>query len=141
MAKIAVMWLTAANLAFGINAIAWAQSVDFGKSLFLSSCAACHGIDGRGKGPLSGQLRAAPPDLTVLAKKNGDVFPVSAVYEMIDGRKVIPAHGTRTMPVWGDLFAPLHALNFRWSHLPADEAVARTRILAVIDYLNRIQQK
>lgn len=141
MAKIAVTWLIVANLAFGTTALAWAQGDDLGKSLFLSSCATCHGVDGKGKGPLSGQLKTAPPDLTVLAKKNGGVFPVSAAYEVIDGRKPYKAHGPRNMPVWGDLYSPLQSSHLTLSHRYIDEAVVRTRILAVIDYLNSIQQK
>ena len=139
MTKIAVKWLMVANLTFGSNAVVWAQdsNSDFGKSLFVSACSNCHGIDGKGKGPLSDQLKVVPPDVTVLAKKNGGVFPVSIVYEMIDGRRVIPAHGTRTMPVWGDLFAPLQLSNLKWSRRYTD---ARTRILAIMDYLNRIQE-
>ncbi len=142
MAKIGVMWLIVANFAFGTNAVAWAQDadVDLGRSLFLTSCASCHGIDGQGHGPMSGQLKTAPPDLTILAKKNGGVFPFSGLYEVIDGRKPYRAHGSRNMPVWGDLYAPLQSSHLQWSHRYTDEAVIRTRILAVIDYLNRIQQ-
>ncbi len=140
-AKIALKWLMVAQLAFGVNAAAWAQDTDFGKSLFVTSCASCHGIDGRGKGPLSGQLKVAPPDLTVLVKKNSGVFPVRALYEVIDGRKAMAAHGTRNMPVWGDLYAPLQSSNMKLSHHYIDETVVRTRILAIIDYLNNIQEK
>ena len=138
MAKIAVKWLMVANLAFGLDTAAWPQNADFGKSLFVTSCASCHGIDGKGKGPLSEQLKVATPDLTVLVKKNGGVFPVRAVYEVIDGRKEYVAHGTRNMPVWGDLYTPL---QLPLSHRYTGEAVVRTRILALIDYLNHIQEK
>jgi mono/diheme cytochrome c family protein len=31
----------------------WSQSVDVWEMEYLSSCAACHGVDGNGKGPLS----------------------------------------------------------------------------------------
>ena len=80
--------------------------------------------------------------MTVLAKKNNGVFPVSSVYETIDGRKVIAAHGTREMPIWGKYD--------RESLYPRDklidpsydpEAVVRTRTLSIIDYVNRIQEK
>jgi hypothetical protein len=83
-----------------------------------------------------------PADLTVLARKNNGVFPIRAVYETIDGRKLIAAHGTREMPIWG-------AFNPQ-SIYPTDqfidpsydpEAVKRTRILAIIDYLNSVQEK
>ena len=137
----ALTGLTLINLVFSLSAAAWAQSPDLGKSIFVSSCASCHGINGKGSGPLAAQLKVTPSDLTALAKKNGGVFPVSALYEVIDGRKTYAAHGTREMPVWGDLFAPLQSLNLKWSDQYTDEAVIRTRVLAVIDYLNRIQEK
>ena len=51
-----------------------AQDFDAGKSEYQSSCETCHGADGKGKGPLSTQLKVPPADLTVLAKKNNGVF-------------------------------------------------------------------
>jgi mono/diheme cytochrome c family protein len=128
-------------LTFAASTAAWAQSSDLGQSIFVSSCASCHGVNGKGNGPLAAQLKVTPSDLTVIAKKNGGVFPVTTVYEVIDGRRTYTAHGTREMPVWGYLFSPLHSLNLRSSHQYTDEAIIRTRVLAVIDFLNRIQLK
>ena len=125
-----------------------AEVVDPGKAEYHSSCAPCHGSDGKGTGPVSAVLKVPPPDLTVLAKKNKGVLPFSAVYEIIDGRKTVMAHGTRDMPIWGDRYAPepSKALIPRPSEnilslFYDPEAVVRMRILAVIDYLNRIQEK
>jgi hypothetical protein len=86
--------------------------------------------------------------LTVLAKNNGGVFPFNSIYEVIDGRKVIIAHGTRDMPIWGNRYMPdpnkaaspnASQMFVNPSYDP--ETVVRMRILAVIDYLNRIQEK
>ena len=80
--------------------------------------------------------------LTVLAKNNGGVFPFSNVYEVIDGRKVIAAHGTREMPAWGRIRPKLLYPSDKFIDPSYDpEFIVRTRILAVIDYLNRIQEK
>src|SRR3974390_1886857 len=95
-----------------LNSAARAQDSDPGKSKLISSCAACHGVDGEGKGPLSTQLKVPPADLTILAKKNNGVFPFEAIYEVIDGRKEVAAHGTRDMPVWGNRFGPNVAQTF-----------------------------
>ena len=94
MANWAVKWLVIANLV-SVGTFAWAQDADMGKSTYQAICAPCHGTDGKGNGPLREALKIAAPDLTILAKKNGGVLPVSALYEVIDGRKVIAAHGTR----------------------------------------------
>ena len=82
------------------------EEFDRGKAEYQSSCGTCHGRDGKGNGPLSAELKVPPPDLTVLAKKNSGVFPLNSVYEIIDGRKSVIAHGTRDMPIWGDRYTP-----------------------------------
>ena len=144
-----VKWLMIAGLTAGFAAAAQAEDSDIGKSEFQSSCASCHGADAKGKGPVSDQLKIPPADLTILAKKNNGVFPTKAVYETIYGSKTVPAHGTREMPIWGERFNPIVNLphnvdSYYWKMAGPEqspEVVVRTRILVVIDYLNRIQQK
>ncbi len=124
-----------------------AEEFDRGRAEFQSSCGTCHGKDGKGNGPVSAELKVLPPDLTVLARKNNGVFPLNSVYEIIDGRKTVIAHGTRDMPIWGSRYTP----EANWVLIPRPfenilghydpETVVRMRILAVIDYLNRIQEK
>ena len=70
MKKSGVKWLMIASLAAGFAAAAQAEEVDIGKSEFQSSCASCHGTDGKGNGPVSGQLKVPPSDLTMLVKNN-----------------------------------------------------------------------
>ena len=142
-------WLMIAGLTAGFAGAAQAEDFDIGRSEFQSSCASCHGTDAKGKGPVSDQLKIPPPDLTMLAKNNNGVFPTNAVYETIYGSKTIPAHGTHEMPIWGDRFNPIinlpHNVDPSYDVLDPSrelrEVVVRTRILAVIDYLSRIQQK
>ena len=149
MTKCGVKWLMIASLAAGFAVAAQAEDVDIGKSEFQSSCASCHGADAKGKGPVSDQLKVPPADLTMLTRNNNGVFPTNAVYETLYGSKTIPAHGTREMPIWGEQFNPIinlpHAVDPSYWKLAgpeqSPEVVVRTRILAVIDYLNRIQQK
>lgn len=126
----AVKWLIIANTIIGFSAFASAQDIDVGKTEYQSSCAACHGIDAKGNGPVSKELKTPPTDLTVLAKNNNGVFPYDMVYQVIDGRNsTIKSHGTREMPIWGFRFGPPQAFRFK------------NRILAVIEYLKRIQEK
>jgi mono/diheme cytochrome c family protein len=149
MIKYGVKWLMITGLTAGFAAAVKAEDVDIGKSEFQSSCASCHGTDAKGKGPVSEQLKGSPADLTMLARKNNGVFPKDAVYETIEGVKTTPTHGPREMPIWGERFNPIvnlpHDVDpYYWKMLGPDqspEVVARKRILAVVDYLSRIQQK
>ncbi len=192
MPRTAIAFATIALVIVWVNSAAWAQEFDAGKLEYQMGCAACHGTDGKGGGPVSSQLKAPPPDLTILAKKNNGVFPFNSVYEVIDGRKVVIAHDTRDMPIWGDRFnidfsklgtigvipataddipdkggpvagttsapevasqplpphrpnraaaGPNTAESFVGPSAYDPEIIGRTRILAVIDYLNPIQEK
>jgi mono/diheme cytochrome c family protein len=68
-------WLMIAGLTAGFAGAAQAEEFDIGKWEFQSSCASCHGADGKGNGPVSEQLKVPPPDLTLLAKKNNGGLP------------------------------------------------------------------
>lgn len=61
-------------------------------------CASCHGTTGRGDGPVAGALSPPPSDLTA------STLNLAQLMEVIDGRRTVRAHGTATMPVWGDVF-------------------------------------
>ena len=131
MVKSAVKCLIITGLAAGFAAAAQAEDFDVGKSEFQASCASCHGADARGKGPVSGQLKTAPADLTMLAKNNNGVFPTNTIYEVIDGMKTIPAHGTREMPIWGPIF----------HQVEEDRDYGDVRLHNVVEYIRSIQQK
>jgi mono/diheme cytochrome c family protein len=75
-----------------------------GKAMFTSYCAPCHGVDGKGNGPVASQLVQKPVDLTLLTKNNGGKFPATHVLASINfGADVPAAHGARDMPVWGPI--------------------------------------
>ncbi len=112
---------------------------DFGKREFEANCASCHGVDGKGKGVITDLLRKSPPDLTQLSKKNGGVFPMARMYEVIEGGSV-PSHGTRDMPVWG-LDYRVRAAEHYQDSVYDPEAYVRARILGLVEYLNRLQAK
>lgn len=139
MAKLIVQLAVFVSVLAGLNSTSSAQD---GETEYKASCATCHGEDGRGKGPFSSQLKVAPTDLTVLTNKNSGVFPVKFVYEVIDGRQAVLAHGTRDMPIWGNRYSLQQIQQTLRENQPYDpEVIVRTRILAIIDYLNRIQSK
>jgi hypothetical protein len=124
--------------------IAYAQGGrEFSKDEFTKSCAPCHGTTGKGDGPIAKSLTKAPADLTKLSQKNGGVFPFSSLYDVIDGRTQVLAHGSREMPVWGDVYT--RELQNHWStDLLPDELIrimARVRILMLIEYISTLQGK
>jgi len=126
----AIKSLIIATAIIGFSTCASAQNVDVGRTEYQSSCAACHGIDAKGDGPVGKALKTPPADLTLLARNNNGVFPYDTVYQVIDGRNSsIPSHGTREMPIWGYRFGPTHAFRLK------------NRILAVIEYLKSVQGK
>jgi len=136
--------ISAIVLSFGIvgsGIAAHAQDITFGEFEYRNSCVACHGVSGKGDGPVTDFLSGAvPPDLTVLQKNNGGVFPVTAVYSIIKGTEVAGAHGTRDMPIWGNRFRERISDANDPNFSPMDkEAYVGTRILALVEYLASIQ--
>ena len=74
-----------------------------GSEVFRTYCAACHGTDARGEGPMAKLLTTAPPDLTQLTAMNGGAFPTFRAVRQVDGRDPLLAHGGE-MPLFGQLF-------------------------------------
>jgi hypothetical protein len=119
---------------------AQADKLDLGKREYDSACAVCHGLTGKGDdGPLKSLLTRPVPNLTVLAKNNKGVFPFDKVFQIIDGRQEVAAHGPRNMPVWGNAFNNQTSLYFDNYPQQDSESAARSRILALTEYLYRLQ--
>jgi mono/diheme cytochrome c family protein len=114
-------WLWVISWLLAFTAFGRAEDAVPGKMEYLSSCAACHGENGKGNGVLASVLKVPPADLTTLSRRNDGHFPLAAVTEIIDGRTLIAAHGTRDMPIWGF------------------DVKVRNRIPAIVDYLTHIQ--
>ena len=89
----------AAALAAGLApATAGEAKQAVGEEIFIRYCAVCHGVDGAGNGPLADALKAVPPDLTTLAKRNGGRFPTDRVAETIHNGAA-PGHGLGLLSV------------------------------------------
>jgi hypothetical protein len=111
--------------------------LDFGQQEFQARCASCHGRDGKGNGPIADLLRKAPPDLTQLSRLNQGIFPMSRVYDSIVG-DTVQAHGSRDMPVWGQLYRLRAGEHYMDSYYDP-EAYVRVRVLALVEYVSRLQ--
>ena len=106
-----------------------------GAQLFQSLCASCHGPQGRGNGPVAALLVVPPTDLTRLAQRNNGFFPAVEVERTIDGRAERAAHGTRSMPVWGQQLYFSADPNNAQARAHADEEI---RLLS--EHVRSIQQ-
>jgi mono/diheme cytochrome c family protein len=137
--------VAAATLAFGMivsTASGYAQQgVDIGKHEYATSCAFCHGESGKGDGLFIKYYNKRAADLTVLQKNNFGVFPFDRVYQVIDGRQALAAHGPADMPVWGDTYtmeAQSYVLGLSSKDL---ESFVRGRIIALVGYIYTLQAK
>ena len=102
-----------------------------GKDLFYNNCASCHGVGGKGDGPLGQVLTIRPADLTTLAKRTGGKYPADKVYQMIDGRDpAVRGHGGPDMPVWGDIF-----------NAKGGTAAVKERVNALVRHIETLQVK
>ncbi|SRR5579871_1317735 len=102
-----------------------------GPDLFRAHCAACHGPNAKGDGPVAAMLKTKPANLTLLAKSNGGKFPADQVRQFISGDpSTLQTHGTREMPVWGPIF----------HQVEEDQDFGNVRLRNLIEYLKAIQQ-
>jgi mono/diheme cytochrome c family protein len=99
------------------------------RAMFDTYCAVCHGKTGVGDGPAAKALSKAPADLTRIAARNGGTYPEVKVKRYIEGLDEVAAHGTRDMPMWGELFRSLN------------RDTAQIRIQALSDLLKGMQTK
>jgi mono/diheme cytochrome c family protein len=74
-----------------------------GKEEFIRYCSVCHGIDGKGKGPLAKNLKTPPADLTKITKRHGG-FPLTKIANIIRDGGEVSGHGASDMPAWGEAF-------------------------------------
>jgi mono/diheme cytochrome c family protein len=103
-----------------------------GAEMYKTYCAVCHGVDGKGNGPAAEALKVPPTDLTTLATKNGGKYPAMKVSAILRGESPLAAHGTKDMPIWGNLF---------WSLSGGHESEVQQRISNLNRYMESIQKK
>jgi mono/diheme cytochrome c family protein len=139
--------VTALSLLFATSA--GAEEDTIGSDEYRISCLSCHGVGGRGDGPLAKFLTVKPTDLTMLAKNNGGQYPdlkagsypFLRVFHVIDGRTEVAAHGDRAMPVWGNRYLLSQtSMPTAGPYAGAYEKVVRGQILELVYYIQSIQQ-
>ncbi len=103
-----------------------------GAEMYKSYCAVCHGTEGKGNGPAASALKVPPSDLTTLAARNGGKYPSLKVSAIIRGEEVLAAHGSKDMPIWGNLF---------WNLSGGHEAEVQQRVTNLNKYIESLQKK
>ena len=142
--------LPIATILFAANALVQAQDIDNGRTEFLSKCAECHGADGKGANPTTSKPKRKPVDLTALARNNNGVFSAAAIAAIVDGRGAV-WHRRLEMPIWGCRQGPRPGRKGKGYQakpiellldMPCDpEEVTKKRILEIVEYLRRIQER
>jgi mono/diheme cytochrome c family protein len=125
--------LLASLLVYAFGASAALADEPSGAALFMTHCASCHGAEAEGGGPVAGVMAIAVPNLRTLAMRNRGEFPTDAVTAYIDGRDQRAAHGSRTMPVWGNFLEDVNAAD--------RERSIRLRIAALVAFIERQQYR
>ena len=108
------------------------QDYNSGEYLYRTFCASCHGNGGAGDGSVAEILRVPPPDLTLIARRNGGTFPRAGVFGAIDGRQAVRGHGPGDMPIWGDVLKSIEGHN---------EGIIRKRIDAIVIHIESLQAR
>ena len=103
-----------------------------GKEMYNMYCAVCHGTTGKGGGPAADALKTVPTDLTTLTKNEGGKFPSAHVASAIRGDINVPAHGSKDMPIWGNLF---------WHMSQGHEGEVQLRVANLTNYIESLQAK
>lgn len=104
-----------------------------GKLMYGSYCAPCHGVDGRGHGPVATALKVPPTDLTGLSKANQGKFPDAHIVTVLEFGSQLPSHGSPEMPVWGPILGNMNR--------SATAQEKQLRISNLTRYLETIQVK
>jgi len=103
-----------------------------GPALYREYCAVCHGLDGKGAGPMAQSLKVKPADLTRISDRNGHAFPEARIERIIAGEEaILTGHGTQQMPLWGPIF----------SQIAWDQDLGRVRVHNLARYLKEMQAK
>ena len=103
------------------------RTIDAGE-MFKAYCAVCHGDQAKGNGPAAEALVKPPAELTQISRRNGCTFPKVKVMRVIDGSDAVAAHGSRAMPIWGNVFRTFE-----------NEQTKLLRVNALMEYLQKIQ--
>ena len=111
------------------------EKTNVGQTLYSQHCVSCHGVDGKGDGPVAPRLSTPPADLTRIAARRDGVWPAFEIMTILSGysRNILPRED---MPVIVDL------LDNEMSEFDIGNGEAilmPTKLIAIARYLESLQ--
>jgi cbb3-type cytochrome oxidase cytochrome c subunit len=106
-----------------------------GRDIYLENCVSCHGVTGKGDGPLAANLRTPPADLTKIAARREGVWPMLEIMAILDGysRNTLPRED---MPVFENL---LDNEMTEFDTGNGELTLVPTKLIEVVYYLESLQ--
>ena len=109
--------------------------IEEGRHTFERLCISCHGSGGAGVGAAEvGSLGTPPPDLRKIAARRNGHFDRAEIAEWIEGRMATTAHGTRRMPIWGEV------LSAEYDRYPDGDELIGATLDPLVVYLESLQK-
>jgi len=130
-ALLVLIVVSIADIGLAVNEQLPPNYMPTGEQMYKQYCAACHGKDGKGHGPLAVVLKTPPADLTTLAKRHDGKFPYDYLASVLEFGPGFPAHGSEDMPTWGPIFRYYDKRN---------EKVVKQRIRTLSEYIASLQE-
>ena len=132
--------LISSLLAFGLLAgcteeIGFGSPPKSGATLFAQNCAICHVANARGAGAAAVNFEQVPPDLTLIAERNGGLFPSDDVLAKIHGYGG-PGH-FGDMPDFADIDT---GENVMWETQNGQKITTPRALVALVRYLEGLQR-
>ena len=106
-----------------------------GATLFAQNCAVCHGANARGAGAAAVNLEQVPADLTLIAERNGGLFPSDDVLAKIHGYGGPGQFGE--MPDFADID---RGENIMWETQNGQKIATPRALVALVRYLEGLQR-
>jgi mono/diheme cytochrome c family protein len=125
------IWIAGVKASPTVDEILPPSYVPSGKLMYQQYCAACHGADAKGTGPMASRLKTLPADLTLLTKRHGGKFPREYVQSVLEFGLGPSSHGSSDMPTWGPIFRYFDKQN---------EKAVQQRITNLCNYLTSVQE-
>ena len=104
-----------------------------GRASYQQFCAACHGLNGKGGGPVASLLLEAPADVTQISRRRNGAFPQADLEALLlaRSRASLPQAMPRHMILFGPIFLSMDS----------DPAFARAQVAELLTFIESMQEE